>query len=297
MKNLEQDWIDLGRPVLITACISCQKHINEHLPEIETVSLYEILDQWGFEKGVTEAGHTDESFAVFDPCSARNRENVQSSVRSLIENASVTAEELPRGDRHGCCGFGGMGSVAAPGFSEYVAQKRIEMSDAPYIVYCSNCRDIFADRGKKAVHILDILFDIDPEGIRPQPDVTERRINRTKLKKLLLEEIWKEETEMEPYEKKYDLIMSAEVRDKVNRLRILDEDIRVVIDNAEATGRRTFDPETGHYRAYKEIGYITCWAEYAPAEGGYEIFNVYTHRMKIELEAVWNGKKTDIDLR
>lgn len=83
--------------------------------------------------------------------------------------------------------------------------------------------------------------------------MTERRINRTKLKKLLLEEIWKEETEMEPYEKKYDLIMSAEVRDKVNRLRILDEDIRVVIDNAEATGRRTFDPETGHYRAYKEI--------------------------------------------
>ena len=31
-----------------------------------------------------------------------------------------------------------------------------------------------------------------------------------------------------------------------------------------------------------------------PFEHGYEIYNLYTHRMKIELEAVWNGRKTDL---
>ena len=207
-----------------------------------------------------------------------------------------------------------MGSIAAPDFAEYVARQRAELSDAPYIVYCSNCRDIFCDRGKKAVHILDVLFAIDPEGTRPQPDLTQRRRNRVELKKRLLEEIWKEEPEMKSYESEFTLIMQDEVREKVNKQHILEEDICAVISNAEATGRRALDPSIGHYKAYMEIGHITCWVEYAPAadesgmtgaasiggsstaaesSGCFEIFNTYTHRMKIELEAIWNGRKTE----
>ena len=101
---------------------------------------------------------------------------------------------------------------------------------------------------------------------------------------------------MESYENEYPLIMEDEVREKVNKQKILEEDICAVIDNAETTGRRTFDPNTGHYKAYKEIGHITCWVEYTPLEQGYEVHNLYTHRMKIELEAVWNGRKTETDL-
>lgn len=99
---------------------------------------------------------------------------------------------------------------------------------------------------------------------------------------------------MEPYENKYNLIISDEIREKINKQKILAEDICEVIAHSEATGRRTFDPETCHYKAYKEIGYITCWVEYSTADSGYEIHNVYTHRMKIELEAVFNGRKIDM---
>lgn len=292
IENLRQDWEDLGKPILIMACMSCQKHIKEYLPDIQTVSLYEILENWGFQKEC----HLQETYAVFDPCSARHEEETQNSVRSLLFASGITSQELPEGNRHGCCGFGGMGSIAAPDFAEFVASKRIEQSQAPYIVYCSNCRDIFCDRGKKAVHILDLLFDIDPDGRRLQPDLTQRRVNRTLLKKRLLEEIWKEEPEMKPYESQYNLIMQDEVREKGNKHKILEEDICAVIANAEETGRRTLDPRTGHYKAYKEIGHITCWVEYRPLDEGFEIHNLYTHRMKIELEAVWNGRKTDTDL-
>lgn len=303
IRTLRQEWEDLGKPVLIMACISCQKHIREYLPEIETVSLYEILRQWGFEAesgcsaGAGKAGtERSENYAIFDPCSAHNETDVQLSVRALLSEADIRAQDLPKGDRNGCCGFGGMGSIAAPDFAEFVAQKKSELSQEPYIVYCSNCRDIFCDRGKKAVHVLDLLFDIDAEGMRPQPDVTRRRENRITLKKRLLKEIWKEEPEMKPYETPYTLIMEDAVWEKVNKQKILEEDLCAVIANAESTGRRTLDPQTGHYKAYKEIGYITCWVEYSPREEGYEVYNVYTHRMKIELEAVWNGRKTDSDL-
>ena len=57
------------------------------------------------------------------------------------------------------------------------------------------------------------------------------------------------------------------------------------------------------YSAYKEMGHITCWVEYRrlnpddqKEEPPIEVLNVYTHRMKIKLEGVWNGIKIDTDL-
>ncbi len=305
--RLRQDWEDLGKPVLIMACMSCQRHINEHLAEIGTISLYEFMAERGFSKKDSPDGQQDSAaaeraenvFSLFDPCSARNRDGVQSAVRTLAAACGVNAEELPEGDKHGCCGFGGMGSIAAPDFAQFVTEKRCELSKNPYLVYCSNCRDVFCDSGKKAIHILDVLFDIDANGTRPQPDLTQRRKNRAVLKERLLDEIWKEEHEMEPYESRYALMIPDEIREKINKQKVLEEDICQVICHAEATGRRTFSPETGHYKAYQEIGHITCWVEYSPAnaDGGkeaYEIHNVYTHRMRIELEAVFNGRKVDV---
>ena len=93
----------------------------------------------------------------------------------------------------------------------------MELSDDPYIVYCSNCKDVFCDRGKRTVHILDLLFGIDPEGKKSQPDLTQRRRNRIRLKQRLLKEIWGEESEMKSYESKYTLLMGDEVREKVNK--------------------------------------------------------------------------------
>ncbi|MDO4544797.1 MAG: heterodisulfide reductase-related iron-sulfur binding cluster [Bacillota bacterium] len=294
IKKLKQDWEGLGKPMLVMACMTCRKHIRQYLPEIPTVSLYEVMAESGFEKNTRTM--KQKTFAIFDPCSARNEKNVQSAVRALAASADLSIEELPKNDRHGCCGFGGMGEIAAPAFTDYVAKKRSQLSDDPYLVYCSNCRDIFRDRGKEAVHILDVLFDIDPKNHMRQPTVTERRQNRVVLKERLLREIWGEEMKNKPEESPYRLILSDDIRQKADKLKLLDEDICDVIRHSEETGRRTFDPETGHYKAYKEIGHITCWVEYGSMDNSaeYEIFNVYTHRMRIELEAVFNGKKVDL---
>ena len=83
----------------------------------------------------------------------------------------------------------------------------------------------------------------------------------------------------------------------MNRLRILEEDICFVLEAGEKYGRRTFVPDNDSYKCYREIGYITCWVEYREKDGAYEVLNLYTHRMKIELEAVFNGRKTETDLR
>lgn len=290
--KLKEEWISLGKPALVTACMSCSKHLNEFLPEIETVSLYELMA----DTSDLPVGADFEEYTVFDPCSARDNISVQQAVRKLANNSGIHITELPKGDKHGCCGFGGQGSMVLPEFTEYVVQRRSELSDNPYLVYCSNCRDIFKSSGKPAIHILDALFNIDPANTAASPDVTQRRLNRIILKENLLKEIWGEEMNSKPAKQPYNLIMNNDVASKVNKLKILEEDICNVIRHAETTGRRTVNPENNHYKAYYEIGAVTVWVEYTNGINTDDriIHNVYSHRMQIQLEAVFNGRKIDM---
>ena len=290
---LRNDWETLGRPVLITACPSCQKHLGEFLPEIETISLYEIFEQWN----VTFQNSTEtEIHTVFDPCAARHAPSMQNAVRRLANRSGLILEELPKGDRHGCCGYGGHGAVANPAFADFVAKKRTAESSHPYLTYCVNCRDIFLDEGKPARHILDILYGLNKET-GPLPGLTERRKNRTLLKEQLLNEFYGEPMDRKPAPCKYNLLIKPEIRQKMNELQVLEEDLCKVLDVGEETGQKTFDPVNKTFGCFRELGYVTCWIEYRKTGDVFEIVNVYTHRIRIEMEMIWNGRKTDAALR
>ena len=79
-------------------------------------------------------------------------------------------------------------------------------------------------------------------------------------------------------------------------MKILEEDLCEVIRFGESSGRRTYDYQKDTYSCYRELGHVTCWVEYRKADSLYEVINVYTHRMKIKLEGVWNGRKVEADL-
>jgi hypothetical protein len=275
------------------ACTSCERHLAEYLPEIKTVSLYEILSQKKIE---APRRLSDKAYAVFDPCAARNRSDVRQAVRRLAELRGCQLEELPKADKHGCCGFGGNVAVANPEFAEYVGKMRSGLSDNPYVVYCINCREVFQDAGKESLHILDLLFDVNPED-RKLPDFTERRANKIILKERLLKEFWNEEMQDKPEEPECKLLITPQVREKMNKLMLLEADIGNVLTFSLKSKRRTYDQERNTYLCYRELGNITCWLEYRPQGESFEITNIYTHRMKIEIEEVWNGRKTDADLR
>jgi predicted SPOUT superfamily RNA methylase MTH1 len=85
---------------------------------------------------------------------------------------------------------------------------------------------------------------------------------------------------------------------KMDEDRILEEEARDVVAFCERTGRRIYNAEKQTYSGYRKIGHMSYWAEYRklPDGQGIELVSAYTHRMEIELEAVWNGVKTNIDL-
>ncbi|HZK02132.1 MAG TPA: heterodisulfide reductase-related iron-sulfur binding cluster, partial [Anaerovoracaceae bacterium] len=295
--KLRADWESLGRPELIIACPSCINNINEFLAEAKTISLYEYMDM----EGVIPVSADDISaWSVFDPCASTGNDGMRKSVRNLAEKAGLILEPLPVQEDHtACCSYGGRVSTANPEFADFVVNRRITESSNPYITYCINCRDIFLDAGKETIHILDILFG---EGKKLNncgkklPTVTERRNNRYELKKQLLRDVWGDDIVNEKPQINIDLKIGPEMKDKLNKEHILEEEIANVIEFCESTGRTVHMAENDTFGGYRKIGYMTYWVEYKKNGKKFELINAYSHRMSIDLEAVWNGKKVEIDL-
>lgn len=294
--QLREDWQSLGKPVLVTACPTCSKHILEYLPEIETISVYELMwenKKWPDTKTKnTHAGSSINEFSLFDPCAARNNEGLESAVRKAIEQTGLKVSDLPMKNKYGCCGFGGNVEVANPKFADFVAKKRASLSENPYITYCINCRDVFVGEQKPVLHMFDILFGINDINVKP-PSLTERRWNRLDLKKILLKEIWGEDMAEKEKIYPFEIVLDADIKDKMEILQLVDTDVKDVIEASNKIGRRTYDKETDEYICYAKLNYITCWVRYKQNKNVYHITNLYTHRMDIELEAVWNGQKID----
>ena len=67
--------------------------------------------------------------------------------------------------------------------------------------------------------------------------------------------------------------------------RILDDDVRQVIYQAERTGSKLLAPATGRVIAHHRPSLVTYWVEYAPSGDEFEVFNAYSHRMRIVKDA------------
>jgi hypothetical protein len=90
----------------------------------------------------------------------------------------------------------------------------------------------------------------------------------------------KGETKVADYEK-IALRMTDEVRKRIDERRILEDDIRRVIDHGEKSGKRLRNSETGAYLACLQPENVTFWVDYTPGDDGFTVHNAYCHRMKI----------------
>lgn len=326
IERIRNEWRSLAKPTMVLACPTCRKTFKKYLPEIKTVYLYEIMAEHGLqldEHCIDSAalclmtGKVSDSSvciaSVFDPCATSNGDPVRDAVRKLCGDLNLTLEALPVQEKWtACCSFGGHGMLADPSFTKYVRDKRIDLSSNPYITYCINCRDAFLHEGKRAAHILNLIFGIEPR----LETVTKRRENRIWLKDELMKRFWGESPiddvkassikeaggEVGRGSEALTLRMSDEVRRKLSAEFILESEAADVVSFCERTGRTLYDEEKQSYTGYRKIGNLTYWVEYQKPEPAlnssdyYALLNAYTHRMEIELEMVWNGEKIKIDM-
>ncbi len=276
MDHIAEQWEMLGKPKMIFACPTCKKHFAHYLPQIEGIDLYTFICEQGVPAG-TRINRDVQS--VFDPCAARNDAQMQQSVRKLAEASGAELEEFDERIAP-CCGWGGHMYLANQKLHQEIVKNRRALSDVPYITYCSNCRDTLVSEDKRCVHLLDLLFDLN-DGSRRAPSLSMRRMNRMLLKKELMESVWNEK-HPEPPEKTVCVHIPAELSDKMDSLLLLDDDVIRTIAYCEETGSRILDADTGCYIGHSREGAITCWVEYRPTDDGFELVNVYCHRLQIQ---------------
>ena len=285
VRSLEEEWQRMGRPRIITACSSCYQLFKDGLPDLPLESLWTVLDN--AELPFNQPAARPRVMAIHDPCTTRHDRHVQQSVRRIAVKLGVEFKELglKELEHHRelttCCGYGGHMFFANREVADKVVNRRIRESDADYLAYCAMCRDHFAARGKRVVHILDLMFGAKNEDSASLkgPGYSKRHENRAKLKKELLRDLWGEKgAEEGPVMK---LIIAPEVSELLERRMILEEDLLQVLRHAEKTGDKFRNPETGHFLArYRPVS-VTYWVEYSSSDSGYIIHNAYSHRMEV----------------
>jgi len=282
-ESLGRDWEALGRPTLITACSTCHGLFREPDAGFPSRSLWEVLEETGLPPH--PAPLPPQPLVLHDPCTTRHAPEVQAAVRRLLARRGVDVEELPlTGALTECCGFGGLMGNANPELAQTVVSRRAAASPRDYLAYCAMCRDRFAGAGKPAYHLLDLLLPAGPGAAalpRPRPGWSRRRENRRRLKRDLLRDLWGEAPAADAAHRRLRLAIPPEVRARLDRDRILEEDLQQAIQQAESTGEVFRHPGSGRRKAASRPGEVTFWVEYTPEGDGYAIHNAYAHRMEV----------------
>jgi glutamate synthase (NADPH/NADH) small chain len=274
---------DLGARRLILACPTCETVFAARLPEFETVSLWEVLREVGLPDGAAGSGG-GRRVTVHDACTARYQHDVQRAVRDVVTACGYEIDELEMsGERTECCGFGGLMLYANPEMGDLVVDRRIAEGDADYITHCAMCRDRFAAKGKRSLHVLDLLFGdaYETRAERRGPALTQRSAQRVALKQRLLADIWHEGPAVASSWRD-DLSLTPAVEELLEQRFIRPEEVREVIVHAQKTGDRFVEPSTGRLLAALSIGSVTFWVEYAPHGERFVVYSAYSHRMEIK---------------
>ncbi|WP_319588850.1 pyridine nucleotide-disulfide oxidoreductase/dicluster-binding protein [uncultured Desulfobulbus sp.] len=275
----------LGNPMVITACSSCLSIFKEFAGELETTSLWEVLD--GLELPASSQNKQQHAtpLTLHDPCTARHQQGMQTSIRSLCTKLGLNVvEHAFNGELADCCGYGGLMQMANQPLGRKAAVVKAERSTHDGLAYCAMCRDNLAATGKPVAHLLDYLFPAAEGGsplTRPNPGFSQRHENRARLKRDLLTTLWPEATDQVSEYKKIRLILNQEVLDLLNSRRVLEDDLQKVIHQAEVSGKYLINPDNKHRLAAFKPVRVTYWVEYEPTDQGFLIHTGYSHRMQL----------------
>lgn len=270
--RLRQAWEKLGRPVFVLACATCADMLARLVPEIQTVSLYELMAK---QEDLPVAAPFPAA-AVFDPCSARRDDAARRGVRTLAARSGCGLEELADPGR--CCGWGGHMRTADPALYQQIAEHRAGQSGLPYLVYCANCREVFLEQGKPCRHILEAVFGPCDQTYW----LHQKRENYLLVKGTLMNEM--EGTAFTPEKRPWDgLVLSVDetVRREMEEQLISDEDVKECIWSSIQNEDRFVDGE-GRYLASFRRRVMTYWVEYTQDGAVCTVRSAYCHRMEFD---------------
>ncbi|WP_207640839.1 FAD-dependent oxidoreductase [Desulfitibacter alkalitolerans] len=183
---LESAFKQLEVEEIIVACQSCYSMITTMSPHLKVRSLYEVLKEVGIPEEVKGIGK-GKVMALHDSCVTRDCSTIHDSVRFLMREMGYKIEELPHNrENTRCCGFGGMVVPANPNLAKRIMNRRASEAKSEHIItYCAACRESMTMGGKKALHLMDLMFNRqwDKTGAPGLQGPLQNWLNRYKSKK------------------------------------------------------------------------------------------------------------------
>lgn len=285
LAELRAAWEKLGRPRVVAACSSCLAVFREQAPELQAVSLWQVLG----ETGLPEGGGTrpDAPLALHDPCTMRHVPGVREAVRAVLAKRDIPYEELELSGLYTeCCGYGGLMGAVDPSMAHEVARRRTELSPRDFAASCAMCRDRLSAEGKRTWHVLDFLFPPSESGEEADPawrgpGFSERHERRARLKAALLRDVWGETPPEVELEQGLRLEIPPEVQETLEERRILREDVAAAVARAERTGKKLVERASGRFLAYFRPRRVTYWVEYAREGDAVVVSRAWCHRMVV----------------
>ena len=192
ISGIEAEMENLGASEMILACSYCNYSFKNyafrnHTPKFRIKSLYEVMAEQGPPDIMKKS---DWTFSLHDPCRARWEEEMQNSVRTLVEKMGYKIEEMKyTRELTRCCGLGGQVHFINFPLIKRAIERRINEAPFDILTYCASCREAFAGEGKPALHLLDLFFNPNWEDARLKEPKTgkARREDQAKTKGLIKE--------------------------------------------------------------------------------------------------------------
>ncbi len=289
--EFKEKWEALERPTYIFACASCSEFYKKNCPEVEQISLWEVLETLPLPEKT--AHFSAQTLAVHDPCSSRDSKKMQGSVRTLLKSIGQNFEDLEYSQElTRCCGYGGLSSNVNSSIADTFLQTRKDETDKTLLVYCAICRERYQKIEQNSLHILELLFPhkgdkqeksseelLEIASQKNHLSLFERQEKRYEFKETILENIWGEKTKnME--NQTITLNISDDLKETIGERNILKEDIISVILQTKHDNSAFYNNETGHLLGAYRPRLVTYWVEYIEeSDGSFTIFDAYCHRM------------------
>ena len=172
--NLAGELARLGATEIIAACTHCLEVFKDHLPEVTSRSIYEVMAEFGLTpESPTASGAL---LQVHDACGARHLPEVQRAVRQVLGMMGCELEEMPHhGEKTICCGAGGMAPAVDASLAQKMTDFRLLEAKHDLVTYCATCRARFAEANHPAIHLLEVVLNPDWRHERTTPPAKSAR--------------------------------------------------------------------------------------------------------------------------
>ena len=148
---------------IINNCAGCDRRFRSLYPGIQTISLWEVLDQL---PDLPLPRYEGLTLSVHDSCSYRPKPQVHRAVRSLLGKMGISIVESPySGTRSICCGDNFYGHIPVEEVRRFQKKRAAQMPCQQVAVYCVSCIKSMAVGGKTSRYMVDLLLgeETDPQ--------------------------------------------------------------------------------------------------------------------------------------